>query len=64
MSANGLVRIKKHGEPSLRVHETAVAQHLKLGWQHDPESEEELLEAATQPGQTEEKADDKKSPKK
>lgn len=47
--SDGLVRIKKHGEPSLRVHETAVAQHIKLGWHHDPESEDELLESATQP---------------
>lgn len=28
-----LVLIKKHGQPALRIHESALDEHIKLGWQ-------------------------------
>lgn len=28
-----LILIKKHGQPALRIHESALDEHIKLGWQ-------------------------------
>ncbi len=31
---NNLIHISKPGEPKLKIHADALAQHIKLGWQH------------------------------